>query len=360
MRQLTFTASGRLRWEQTRDLTLVEPGDAIVRPVAASRCDLDRLLLVQGFGKQLRWGMRLGLIDPCVCQHFGARPFAGPYPFGHECVARIEACGPEVTRFVPGQLVVVPFSISCGTCARCKLGLTGLCAAVPSLSAYGMGLGWGGVLADQVRVPFADAMLVPVPDGVDPAAVVSAADNLSDAWRLIAPALEQRPGADVLVVGGRCASIGLYAAAIARALGAAEVDYMDTDRGRLEIAQRLGARPIEQPPRKPGRQYTVVVDATASRRGLRFGLGSTGTAGMFASAGIYFFKQTGVPLFSMYARGIGFVTGLPNARADMPKVLELVRAGRLHPELVTTHVADWEAADEAFLEPSAKVVVTRR
>jgi threonine dehydrogenase-like Zn-dependent dehydrogenase len=75
---------------------------------------------------------------------------------------------------------------------------------------------WGGALADLVRVPFADAMLVELPEGVSPTAVASASDNLPDAWRAVAPFLAESPGADVLVVGGWGRSIALYAVAIAQ------------------------------------------------------------------------------------------------------------------------------------------------
>jgi threonine dehydrogenase-like Zn-dependent dehydrogenase len=62
----------------------------------------------------------------------------------------------------------------------------------------------------------------------------------------------------------------------------------------------------------------------------------------------------------MYLDGTTFRTGLSNPRADLPDVLALVRAGRFHPELVTTRVAEWDSADEAVLDRDAtKVVVTR-
>ena len=66
--------------------------------------------------------------------------------------------------------------------------------------------------SDLVRVPYADAMLVPLPDGLEPATVASASDNIPDAWRTVAPPLERRPGAEVLVVAGGARSIALYAA----------------------------------------------------------------------------------------------------------------------------------------------------
>jgi threonine dehydrogenase-like Zn-dependent dehydrogenase len=62
----------------------------------------------------------------------------------------------------------------------------------------------------------------------------------------------------------------------------------------------------------------------------------------------------------MYLDGTSFRTGLSNPRADLPDVLALVSAGRFHPELVTTRVADWDSADEAVLDRNATKVVLAR
>src|SRR6478609_3094290 len=75
-------------------------------------------------------------------------------------------------------------------------------------------------------------------------AAASASDNLCDAYRTVAPHLERTPGAPVLIVGGSAKSIGLYAVGIAKALGASHIDYLDTSRTRLTLAERLGANPI--------------------------------------------------------------------------------------------------------------------
>src|SRR6185503_5745343 len=101
---------------------------------------------------------------------------------------------------------------------------------------------------DLVEVPFADAMLVPLPAGVDPAAAASASDNIPDGWRAVAPFLADRPGAPVLVLGGAGGgSVGLYAAAVAVALGSERVDYVDEDPDRLTRAERLGAHALQEP-----------------------------------------------------------------------------------------------------------------
>ena len=72
-------------------------------------------------------------------------------------------------------------------------------------------------------------------------------DNITDGWRAVAPALAERPAADVLVVGGG-RSIPLYAIDAALALGAASVTYVDTDAARLAVAAELGARVVEGKP----------------------------------------------------------------------------------------------------------------
>ena len=89
---------------------------------------------------------------------------------------------------------------------------------------YGLPAGpqtYGGFASDAVNVPYADAMLVKIPDGVEPSVVASLSDNIPDAWRTVAPPLEDRPGSPVLICMG-AGSIALYAIAIAQALGRGE------------------------------------------------------------------------------------------------------------------------------------------
>lgn len=129
MRQLTFVRPGLLEWWEVPEPTLQGPQEAIVRPVAVARCDLDAAILS------------------------GKVPVAGPFPLGHEFVAEIVALGDAVTGFHPGQRVVVPYHISCGRCERCRRGLTASCLSAPPRAMYCLGaLGgeWGGALSDLV------------------------------------------------------------------------------------------------------------------------------------------------------------------------------------------------------------------
>lgn len=337
MQQLTFIEPGKLAWLDVPSAALQGDGEAIVRPVAVANCDLDGLIFK-------------GLV-----------PVAAPFPVGHEFIAEVVEVGASVTSARPGDRVIVPFQVSCGVCDRCRRGLTANCQAVKRGSAYGLGaLGgteWGGALSDLVRVPFADAMLVPLPAAIDPVAWASASDNLPDAYRTVGPALDEWPGGPVLIVSSGFGSIPLYAAAMAVALGAERVDFIDPKSERLELVARLGANPIEGPPPRRAGRYPVTVDASASADGLGCALRSTEAGGTCTSIGIYY-QDTAVPLLEMYTIGVTLKTGRVDARRHLPAVLGLYERG-FRPELVLSATAPWQDAAEAFVDPPTKLVITR-
>jgi threonine dehydrogenase-like Zn-dependent dehydrogenase len=339
MQTLTFIGPHHLEWREIVEPAIDRPEQALVRPIAVATCDLDT-----------------GAI-------WGEAPLPGPFELGHEFVAEVLAVGDAVTATRPGDLVIVPFQISCGTCARCASGHTGSCLTVPPRSAFGLAplsREWGGALADLALVPFADAMVVPLPAGVDPVVAASVSDNVPDGWRAVAGPLERRPGAPVLVVGGAGAgSVGLYATAVAVALGAERVDYVDDDETRLRVAEKVGANPIEGARERRYGPYPIVVNHAADADGLHAAIRSVEPGGVVTSTSIYFEELTGVPLLEMYGTGVTLTTGRVNARASIPAVLDLVTSGRLRPELVTADVVDWADAAEALAEHRYKTVVTR-
>lgn len=338
MRQLTFLDHHCLEWRDVPDPTIDDPRAALVRPIAAATCDLDAAILS------------------------GRVPVAGPFPFGHECVARVLQVGSDVHNVSPGDQVIVPFQISCGTCERCLRGHTANCSGVARGASFGLGsLGrnCAGVLSDLLVVPHADHMLVHLPAGVDPRALASASDNLPDAWRTVAPGLAERPGAEVLIVGGGAAGIPFYAIDIARALGSRRIEYIDTDPRRLALAESLGAFAVDSPPPRRRGRFPITVDASADPAGLACALRSTEPDGVCTSIGIYFSETTSVPLLEMYTEGIVFKTGRVHARAIIPEVVALAAAGRVHPERVTDLVIPWDDAAEALAYHTTKTVIVR-
>ena len=340
MRQLNYVGPGQLEWRDVPAPTLSSDRAALVRPVAVATCDLDALIIT------------------------GESPFPAPFALGHECVAEVvelgDAAGPDLE---PGLLVSVPFQISCGSCPQCLRGRSSNCSAVPFMSTYGFGPAvgeWGGFLSDLVCVPYAERMLVALPEGLEPASVASASDNIADAYRAVAPGLEQDPGAPVLVVGGAGAgSIGLYAAGLARALGSERVLYVDPEESRRARAEALGAQTIAEIPKRLG-PFPITVDASADPEGLALALRSTAPDGTCTSCAIYFGEQPSLPLLEMYTKGITFRTGRANAIEAIPHVLELAGSGALHPERVTSLTVPWEQAPEALAEGGwTKLVIER-
>ncbi|WP_347954439.1 zinc-dependent alcohol dehydrogenase [Gordonia aichiensis] len=338
MRALSVGPGGRIEWCDAPVPLAPGPRGATVHPIAAATCDLDRAMAL------------------------GRTPFLLPFHFGHECVAEVVEVGDDVTTVRPGDRVVVPFQISCGTCARCVAGLTSNCLSVPPISMYGFGLmggHWGGAYSELLGVPFADGMLVPLPEGIDPVAAASVADNVTDAYRTVAPYIDDLLGfdraADVVIlaeVGRRIplsSSVPLYAGQIAKALGVENVHLVDRRPHVRRHAEALGIEAHSPDAMKRVPRAGLVIDDTGSPAGLGLAIKQTAPDGTCVS-GVSLVRSTALPTALMYGRNITFRLGRSNARANIPAVLELMRTGALKPELVTTHRGEMRHADRAVDE----------
>ena len=361
MRELHYQRAGRLAWGGRPDPELVEPTDALVRPFVAARCDGDTVPLHRPVSRAMQLGIATRAIDPVVACICGRVPFRGPFAIGHECVAQVVAIGADVTTAQVGQTVVVPWAVSCGRCDRCVAGLTSKCAMTNGeLAAFGFGPAsgpWGGMVSDLLRVPYAEHMLVAVPDGVPPERVAAASDNLADAWRAVVMPLRERPGGRVLILGGGAKSIGLYAAGLAVAHGAAAVDYLDDDAGRRAIAESFGARTARRG--MPRGTYDVAVEATSRAAGLRAGLRALAPGGVCTAVGYYLASGTRVPLMRMYATDATLRLGVSHARALIPDLLAFIAQTGFEAERATSLTAAWDDSPSAYLAKTTKVVLTR-
>jgi threonine dehydrogenase-like Zn-dependent dehydrogenase len=338
MQQLTLVATRKIAWQDVAAPRLAGDGEALVRPLAVTRCDIDMPYVT-------------GLLPP-------PRPFA----LGHECVGEIVALGDAVRKLRIGQRVVVPFQISCGACPRCQRGHTGSCERVPFLSCYGIPLcdrEWGGALSETIHVPFAEAMLVPAPEGVPAWCLAAAADNASDGWRCVAAPLAENPGAAVLILAGVTPSIALYAADAALALGAARVDCVSQNAEVLRIAESLGAHAIDASWADVRGSYPITVDCSGSPEGIRLALRATDKEGVCTQPAWIPARETPIPLSRMYTMGATLHVGRCHARATLPPVVAAIAAGRLHPEKITTRRAAWADAAEAMAESAVKLVLDR-
>ena len=336
MNQLVLEGSERPRWAPAAEPLLPGPAGCLVRPLAAATCDFDHLIVSR----------RMEL--------------PGPIALGHEMVAEVVETGDDVGRFSVGDTVIVPFQVSCGTCRNCTRGLTNACTEVPWLSCFGLGPlagDWGGAVSDLVAVPWADAMLVPLPTGVAPADAAALSCNVPDAYRAVRHVAE-RQAASVLVTGGAFANISHYAVLLARALGA-RVDYLSPDADQSSKAERLGARVLDSADEVEPEAYEVTIDNSQDAELLAVAVRGTAPAGVLTSTTMYPDPRTPVPLMDMFARGTTFITGQPHVRRDIGEVLPLLADGAVDLALVTSAVTAWEDAPDAFAAGSGKVVCTR-
>jgi len=340
MRALMFRGPMALAWEEVETPKLVEPRDALVRPIAVARCDL----------------------DPAIA--LGLYPMPAPFVMGHEMVGEVVAVGEAISNVRLGDKVIVPFQLSCMTCAPCLRGHSNACVNVPSGTAFGLGphggIDLGGALAELVRVPWADVMLIPLPEGMDPVVAAGIPDNVSDGYRCVAAPLAERPGAPVLVVGGLAPSVGLYAVMAALALGAERVVYVDDDAARLELAAAAGAEVVNAKDQwdslKLAERFPIVVDANVLDPGRNFALRSVEPCGVCTSVSGGASSRSNLPLQSMYLKGVRYEIGRVHACATARPVLDLVSSGALDPARIINKVVPFSEAVEGMILPVTKVV----
>ncbi len=341
MQRLEFIKKNQLEWREVPTPIISGLNQAIVRPLAVSRCDLDLPILR------------------------GQTLFRAPFPIGHEFVGEITALSEDVTgNFQIGMRVAVPFQISCGHCHYCKTDRSKSCSSVPYASAYGMGKSgkdFGGALTEAVLVPYAKEMLVPIKDSTDLVSIASISDNLVEAWKLAGIFLNANKNQSVLILGGAAASISLYTASLANFMGAPEILYMDTDVSRLQLAESMGVHveQVKEFPKATSKRYDIVAEASGTKEGWLCGLRSLDIDGKFGSASIFWSNDFPIPYLDLYNNGASINIGRVKSREWIPEILRLVEVNGYNPASVVTRTAKWDVAHEAYLEEETKLVIVR-
>lgn len=337
MNRLIFLEPGKLEWEAVKDPAVEGRAEALVRPTVVGRCDLDVLYLN------------------------GRMPLASGEPIGHEIIGEIIDLGEDAAQhFAIGQSVIVSAQISCGTCRMCIRGQTGRCESVPLGSSYGMGRAgeFGGAVSDIVRVPYAKAMLVPIPKLADHSSMIGLADMATDAWRAVGPQLERCPGGSVLVVGGATPVIGLYSAGIAKQLGASRVVYVDPSARNRCVAHEYGAEPHAHIDEVGNALFDIVVDAASDAERLLSAIAVCGPAAQLTSVAPPF-QVDKLPTMEMYFKGITYTLARPNCRHGHDPALQAWSCRGFDPGLVGPTVYPFEKAIDAWLDDALYVAAIR-
>ena len=207
-------------------------------------------------GRKVPHGVILKTVATNICgsdQHMvrGRTTAPSDLVLGHEITGEVIECGPDVEFIKVGDIVSVPFNISCGRCRNCKERKTGICLNVnpdrPG-SAYGyvdMG-GWVGGQAEYVLVPYADWNLLKFPDRDQALEKIMDLTMLSDIFPTgFHGAYSAGVGVGSTVYVAGAGPVGLAAAASAQLLGAAVVIVADLNEERLAQARSFGCETID-------------------------------------------------------------------------------------------------------------------
>jgi hypothetical protein len=208
--------AGDVRIETVADARLIEPTDALVVVTRACICGSD--LWPYKAMEQSEKGVVMG----------------------HEAIGVVESVGADVRNLKRGDLVVMPFAFSDGTCAFCHEGLNTSCV-------HGGFFGneeVAGAQAEAVRVPLADGTLFVLPVGRDDALMPSLL-TLSDVMGTghhAAVSARVSPGKTVAVVGD--GAVGLCGVIAARRLGAEQIIILGRHADRIALAKEFGATDV--------------------------------------------------------------------------------------------------------------------
>jgi threonine dehydrogenase-like Zn-dependent dehydrogenase len=231
MKALRWHGKGDIRCETVPDPQIEDPRDAIIKVTSCAICGSD-LHLYNHFMP----GMEKGDI------------------MGHEFMGEVVEVGSSTKNLKVGERIVVPFTIICGECDQCKRGNFSVCErtnrnAELAATAFGhttAGLfgythltgGYPGGQAEYVRVPYADATHIKVPDGLTDEQVLFLGDIFPTGWQA-AVQCDIQPTDTVAIWG--CGPVGQMTIRSAILLGAKQVIAIDRLPERLSMAKAGGA-----------------------------------------------------------------------------------------------------------------------
>jgi threonine dehydrogenase-like Zn-dependent dehydrogenase len=312
MRATVMHRAGDVRIEDVADAAIILPTDALIRITRACICGSDL------------WPYNGG-------------PNVAGQQMGHEAIGVVEDVGSDVRTLGRGQVVVMPFAYSDGTCMFCDEGLQTACVHG---GFFGTGGEVGGAQAEALRIPQADGTLYALPVGEDDALMPSLL-TLSDVMGTghhAAVTARVRPGGTVAVVGD--GAVGLCGVIAAKRLGAEQIIILGRHPQRLALAKEFGATDAVT---ERGEDAIERVRALTGGFGVQSVLECVGTAqAIETSMGIVrpggAVGRVGVPHYKaiegaqpMFYRNVIVAGGPAPVRAYIDELLPDVMEGRIEP-----------------------------
>jgi 2-desacetyl-2-hydroxyethyl bacteriochlorophyllide A dehydrogenase len=343
MRAVTFQGPGEVRIEERPEPELQAQDDAIIRVDATGVCGSDLHI------------------------YHGRVQIEPGFTIGHEFVGTVLDAGEGVSRVSPGDRVCGTFQTACGTCFFCMRGAFHKC---DDSRTFGHGKVLGslqGTQAERALIPHANMTLRKVPDDVSDDIALFAGDVMGTGYHAVEQS-ELQPGDSVAVLG--LGPVGLCAAQVAVAAGAAPVLAIDSVEQRLELARTFGAVPVhltEDNPREAAKRHTegrgvdAAIDAVGHPEALDLAIRLTRKAGVVVAIGVYA-EPCEVHMGLVWIKALTLKSGHANVIGHVDHVLGMLASGKLDPTpLVTHHMALDDAAEAYALydrREAMKIVLT--
>ncbi|MGV0024243.1 zinc-dependent alcohol dehydrogenase [Phormidesmis priestleyi] len=373
MKAVCWHGATDIRVDNVPDPKILNPRDAIVKITSTAICGSD-LHLYDGYIPSMQSGDIMG----------------------HEFMGEIVELGSAVKNLSIGDRVVVPFTISCGSCYFCNKTLWSLCdnsnpnafmaEALYGYSAAGLfGYshifgGYAGGQAEYARVPFADTGLFKIPDGLTDEQVLFLTDIFPTGY-MAAENCNIKPGDCVAVWG--CGPVGQFAIKSAFLLGAERVYAIDRVPERLKMAkEQAGATEVINYEEMDagdalkeltgGRGPDACIDAvgmeahgvgpdflydrvkqavrleTDRPTALRQVIVACGKGGTVSLPGVYGGFLDKIPMGAAFNKGLTFKMGQTHVHRYLKPLLEHIQNGDIDPTFIITHTMSIDEAPKGY------------
>ncbi|AFZ09203.1 Alcohol dehydrogenase GroES domain protein [Oscillatoria nigro-viridis PCC 7112] len=371
MKALCWHGANDVRVDHVPDPTIINPRDAIVKITSTAICGSD-LHLYNGFIPTMQSGDILG----------------------HEFMGEVVELGSEVKNLKKGDRIVIPFTISCGSCFFCNRDLWSLCdnsnpnagLAEKMFGHSPAGLfgyshltgGYAGGQAEYARVPFADVGPLKIPDGLSDEQVLFLTDIFPTGY-MAAENCDIQPGDTVAVWG--CGPVGQFAIRSAFMLGADRVIAIDRIPERLQMAAAAKAEIINYEEMDAGEAVTEMtggrgpdscIDAVGMEAhgtgldalydkakqavrlesdrptALRQVILACRKGGTVSIPGVYGGFADKVPLGAAFNKGLTLKMGQTHVHRYLGPLLDRVQKGEIDPSFVITHRMKLDEAPHGY------------
>ena len=328
MRATIMHRAGDVRIEHLPDAAILHPTDAVIRVTRACICGSD------------------------LWPYNDLPETAGGRPMGHEAIGVVEDVGRDVQHIKRGQLVIMPFAYSDGTCAICHEGITTACTQGGFFGSPEV----GGAQAEALRIPQADGTLFPI-DAPRDEALMASLLTLSDVMGTghhAAVSARVAPGRIAAVIGD--GAVGLCAVIAARQLGAERIVIMGRHPARLALAREFGATDVVTERGEDAvariRELTggfgahSVLECVGSDQAMTTALGIVRPGGSIGRVGVPHYA----PLDGngTFYRNVSIAGGPAPVRAYMSELLGQVLEGRIEPGRVFDRTVDLDGIPDGY------------